>query len=249
MSALLEVRELTKNFGGLLATDRCSLDVRESEVHAVIGPNGAGKTTLLAQIAGEIAPLSGSIRFRGEEIIPLSMPARVARGIARSYQITTLFFDFTVEDNVALAIQAREGSSFRFWQPARSDPRLREPAREILARFGLLERAERIVATLGHAEQRTLEIAVALATAPSLFLLDEPMAGMGGDESARMVELLHGLRGSVTMVLVEHDLDVVFALADRITVLVLGRAIATGSPAEIRANPEVQRAYLGATEL
>jgi branched-chain amino acid transport system ATP-binding protein len=242
---LLEVRGLRKRFGGLVATDGVDLDVAAGETLAVIGPNGAGKTTLLAQLSGDLAPDAGRIRFAGSDITGLPAPARSRRGLARSFQITSIFREFSALDNVALAVQAHAGHSFRFWRPARAEHALREPARAILAQVGLVERGGVTAGTLAHGEQRQLEIAMALATRPTLLLLDEPVAGMGPDESARMVELLRTLRGRHTMVLVEHDMDAVFALADRISVLVDGRVIASGAPEAIRANPEVRRAYLG----
>jgi len=244
--ALLETEGLVKRYGGLVATSAVSLAIEAGELHAIIGPNGAGKTTLIAELAGEIAPDAGSIRFAGADITALSVAERAAIGIARSFQITSIFREFSVLDNVALAVQARAGHSFRFWQPARSDPRLRDPARAILAEVGLEARAELSAASLSHGEKRALEIAIVLATRPRLLLLDEPMAGMGPQDAAGMVRLLAGLKRRVTIVLVEHDMDAVFALADRITVLVYGRVIATGAPAAIREDAEVRRAYLGA---
>jgi branched-chain amino acid transport system ATP-binding protein len=242
---LLEAADLVKRFGGVAATDRLSLAVAAGELHAVIGPNGAGKTTLVAQLAGELAPSSGRIRFGGEDVTRLAMPARARRGIARSFQVTSLCPEFSALDNVALAVQAHEGHSFRFWRRARADAALVGPARRVLERVGLAARAEVPAGALAHGEQRQLEVAVALATSPRLLLLDEPMAGMGAEDSARMVELLRGLKGRYTILLVEHDMDAVFALADRISVLVYGRRIATGTPAEIRGNDEVRAAYLG----
>jgi len=242
---LLSVRGLRKRFGGLVATDGVDLDVGDGETLAVIGPNGAGKTTLIAQLSGDLAPDAGAIRFAGEDVTALGAPARSHRGLARSFQVTSIFREFSALDNVALAVQAHAGHSFRFWRAARAERALREPAREVLARVGLAERAEVVAGALAHGEQRQLEIAMALATRPRLLLLDEPVAGMGIDESQRMVQLLRTLRGTHTMVLVEHDMDVVFALADRISVMVYGRVIATGAPEAIRANAEVRRAYLG----
>jgi branched-chain amino acid transport system ATP-binding protein len=242
---LLETMDLVKRFGGITATDRLSFAVAASELHAVIGPNGAGKTTLVAQLAGELAPDGGRIRFAGNDVTALAMPERARRGLARSFQITSICRDFSALDNVALAVQARSGHSFRFWRPARSDESLRAPARAILKRLGLAGRAEVPAATLSHGEQRQLELAIALATQPRLLLLDEPMAGLGPEESARMVVLLRELKQDHTILLVEHDMDAVFALADRISVLVYGRCIATGAPAEIRADPAVREAYLG----
>ena len=242
---LLEVTGLRKSFGGLVATDRVSLDVAADEVHAVIGPNGAGKTTFIAQISGDLRPDDGSIRFGGADITHMSTPQRAKRGLARSFQITSIFRDVTAEDNVALAVQAHDGHSFRFWRPARRDPALRVPARAVLEQVGLADRRGVVAGELAHGEQRQLELAMAIATEPALLLLDEPMAGMGAEESARMVELLRGLKGEVGVLLVEHDMDAVFALADRITVLVRGRATATGTPRQIRDDEQVRQAYLG----
>jgi branched-chain amino acid transport system ATP-binding protein len=242
---VLRTEGLVKRFGGLTATDRLSLDVTEGELHAVIGPNGAGKTTLIAQLSGELRPDAGTIRFLGEDVTPLPAHLRSLKGLARSFQITSIFQEFTALDNVALAVQAHAGHSFRFWQAARRDPALRDPARAILAQVGLAERANVTAAHLAHGEKRALEIAMALATKPRLLLLDEPMAGMGSDDSVRMVRFLARLKGTITILLIEHDMDAVFALADRITVLVYGRAIATGAPEAIRDNAEVRQAYLG----
>jgi len=241
----LRIEGLCKNFGSLVATDDLHLDIMAGDIHAIIGPNGAGKTTLIAQLSGELRPDRGQIYFAGRNITRLSVPSRVALGLARSFQITSIFPNFTTLDNVALAVQAHTGHSFHFWRRAYEDPTLRLPALALLERIGLGARAHEPAANLSHGEQRQLEIAMTLATEPSLLLLDEPMAGMGRDESARMVELLQSLKGRHTIVLIEHDMDAVFALADRITVLVYGRAIATGRPEEIRANEAVRAAYLG----
>jgi branched-chain amino acid transport system ATP-binding protein len=242
---MLEVRQLVKTFGALRATDGIDLAVREGETHAIIGPNGAGKTTFISQLAGNLRPDAGRILFAGEDVTALSAPKRARKGLARSFQITSIYPEFTALDNVALAVQAHAGHSFRFWQPARSESALREPARRILEEVGLGERAGVLAANLAHGEQRQLEVAMALATRPRLLLLDEPMAGMGIEESQRMVSFLAGLKSRHTMILVEHDMDAVFKLADRISVLVYGRLIATGEPESIRANPEVRSAYLG----
>ena len=242
---MLRVENLIKRFGGIAATDNLSLDVGRGELHAIIGPNGAGKTTLISQLTGQLRPSAGTIRFAGQDITQLPAWRRSQLGLARSFQITSLLPDFTAADNVALAAQAREGHSFRFWGNARKEKRLREAAQSALARVGLEQRADVVVSKLSHGEQRELELAVALATRPQLLLLDEPMAGLGPTESARMVKLLADLRKEVTIVLVEHDMDAVFALADRITVLVYGRVIASDVPAAIRGNAEVKRAYLG----
>jgi branched-chain amino acid transport system ATP-binding protein len=246
--ALLEVQSLSRRFGGIMASDAIALDVRERELHAVIGPNGAGKTTLIAQLTGEIAPNAGSIRFAGRDITMVPAWRRSALGLARSFQTASLFLDFTVLDNVALAVQAHAGHSFRFWRDARREPELRAPARAALERVGLAGRADVLASTLSHGEQRQLEIAMALATRPRMLLLDEPMAGMGPDESARLVAMLRELKSQLAILLVEHDMEAVFALADRITVLVYGRVIASGAPEAIRANAEVRRAYLGEQE-
>src|SRR3954447_1702622 len=243
--ALLEIEGLTKRFGGLTATNDVSLSVEPGELLAVIGPNGAGKTTLIAELSGELRPDAGTIGFAGADISRLGPARRAMLGIARSFQITSIFREFTALDNVALAIQARAGPSFRFWRAARRDARLRDPAFAALGVVGLAGRAELIAGSLSHGERRALELAMALATAPRLLLLDEPTAGMGPEESASMVHLLAGLKGRFSIVLVEHDMDAVFALADRITVMVYGRVIASATPAVIRADPEVRHAYLG----
>ena len=242
---LLSTQRLVKRFGGLLATDNVSIEVRSGEIHALIGPNGAGKTTLIGQLTGTLAPDSGTVHFLGRDVTRLPTHARVRSGLARSFQITSVLREFTALDNVALAVQAHQGHSFRFLADARNDERLRAPAREGLKAVGLGRRADALASALSHGEQRQLEIAMALAGDPKLLLLDEPMAGMGIEESLRMVDLLRGLKGQRAMLLIEHDMDAVFALADRITVLVYGRAIASGTPDEIRANPEVRQAYLG----
>jgi branched-chain amino acid transport system ATP-binding protein len=243
--ALLEVKGLRKSFGALAATDGVDLEVREGETHAIIGPNGAGKTTFISQLSGMLVPDAGAIRFAGEDITALPAPARSRKGLARSFQITSIYRDFTALDNVALAVQAHAGHSFHFWRPAQEEKALREPARATLEQVGLGARADVLAANLSHGEQRQLEIAMALASEPRLLLLDEPVAGMGTDESQRMVQFLRTLKGGKTMILVEHDMDAVFTLADRISVLVYGRIIATGQPEEIRANAEVRAAYLG----
>jgi branched-chain amino acid transport system ATP-binding protein len=242
---LLRVEKLVRRFGGIIATDHVTLDVPQGELHAIIGPNGAGKTTLISQLTGHLMPHSGSIFLGGRDISRRAAYRRSALGLARSFQITCLLSDFTAADNVALAAQAREGHSFRFFADARKERALREAAMNALERVGLRDRANVQVARLSHGEQRELELAVALATRPQLLLLDEPMAGLGVTESARMVKLLQELRKEVTIVLVEHDMEAVFALADRISVLVYGRVIASGTPDAIRQNDAVKRAYLG----
>jgi branched-chain amino acid transport system ATP-binding protein len=243
--ALLDVRNLVKRYGGLTATNDASFTVMPGEVHALIGPNGAGKTTLIQLISGGLRPDAGSIRLEGADITHVPMHARVHRGLSRSYQITNVFRRLSALDNVALAVQARSGTSFSFLRPVVGETALFEEARTILDQVGLSDRASAEARSLSHGEQRQLEVALALATRPRLVLLDEPMAGMGPDELQRMVRLLQKLKGQITLLLVEHDMDTVFRLADRISVLVYGRIIATGSPEQIRAHPEVRRAYLG----
>lgn len=242
---LLEVRALQKSFGGVVATDNLSLNVEKGSIHAIIGPNGAGKTTLISQLSGSLKPDAGTILFNGRNITALSTAQRSRRGLARTFQITSIFHEFTALDNVALAVQAHDGHSFRFWKPARSDQRLRGPAAEALAGVGLGARANVAARDMSHGEHRQLEIAMALATRPRMLLLDEPMAGMGPEESQRMVQILLELKGHQTVLLIEHDMDAVFALADTITVLVYGRVIASGTVDEIRANEGVRSAYLG----
>jgi branched-chain amino acid transport system ATP-binding protein len=242
---VLNIENLTKSFGGIHATRNVSLTVLPLETHAVIGPNGAGKTTFISQLSGSLRPDGGRILFKGTDITHMPEHTRSLAGLARSFQITSLLMSMSVLDNVALAVQAHDGHSYRFWQPARSERRLREPAREALAQVGLIERADDKASALSHGERRQLEIAMALAGAPEMLLLDEPMAGMGSEESARMVETLSTLKQEKSILLIEHDMDAVFALADRISVMVYGEVIATGTPDDIRANPEVRRAYLG----
>lgn len=242
---LLQVTGLVKRFGGLLATDQVRLEVLAGEIHALIGPNGAGKTTLIHLISGALVPDAGQVHFDGIDISPMAMPTRVAHGLARSYQITSIFQRLSVLDNVALAVQAHAGNSLNFWRAARRDTHRYALAAEVVERVGLATRIHQLAAALSHGEQRQLELGLALATRPKLLLLDEPMAGMGPDESERMIELLQSLRGETTLLLVEHDMDAVFRLADRISVLVYGRVIASGRPDEIRSHPEVRAAYLG----
>ena len=244
MTVLLSVAGVSRTFGGVYAVREVDIDVAHGETHAVIGPNGAGKTTFISQLAGSVRPDAGWIAFAGEDITRLSTASRARRGLARSFQITSVYLDFTALQNVALAVLARSGR-LGFWRDARSDPSLLQPAAEILQEIGLAERAHVLAANLSHGEQRQLEVAMALATRPRLLLLDEPMAGMGTEESARMIALLTSLKQRHTIVLVEHDMDAVFKLADRISVLVYGRIIATDTPERIRANEMVRKAYLG----
>jgi branched-chain amino acid transport system ATP-binding protein len=243
--AMLEVRQLVKRFGGLVATDHATFSVGKGEVHALIGPNGAGKTTLIHQISGAMRSDSGSIVFRGEDITRMPMHKRVRLGLARSYQITSVFKPFSVLDNVALAVQGRKGSSLAFLRPVIQERAIFDEAREVIERVGLSHRTDELAKNLAHGEQRQLELAVGLATGPAMLLLDEPMAGMGPDESELMVTLLQRVRQDFTVLLVEHDMNAVFRLADRISVLVYGRVIATGTPDEVRRDPEVRKAYLG----
>jgi branched-chain amino acid transport system ATP-binding protein len=245
---MLRINKLVKSFGGILATDNLTFKVEPGELHAVIGPNGAGKTTLIEQITGEIEPDSGSIIFDGNDISKVPVHLRSAYGLARSFQITNIFMDMTVWDNVALAVQAHAGHSFHFWKNTSKEQILREPAFEYLQQVGLEKRADDVAGNLSHGEHRQLEIAMALATEPKMLLLDEPMAGMGPEESKAMVEILQGLKRKLTILLVEHDMDVVFSLADKITVLVYGQGIATDTPEAIRQNLEVRTAYLGEEE-
>jgi branched-chain amino acid transport system ATP-binding protein len=243
--AILRTHCLTKRFGGVVATDALTFDVLSGEVHAVIGPNGAGKTTLLNQLVGELASDAGEVEFDGRDITRLPSWRRALLGLSRSHQVTSIFPEFTALENVALAAQAHDGHSFGCWRPAIREERLNRPAVAALDEVGLLSRKDRRAAELAHGERRQLELAMALVSKPKLLLLDEPTAGMGRRESELMVRLLASLKGRYAMVLVEHDMDAVFALADRITVLVYGRSIASGPPAAIRASAEVKRAYLG----
>ena len=242
---MLEIRALTKRFGGVVAVDGVHLSVQAGEVHALIGPNGAGKTTLIAQMSGSLAADAGEIRFLGEDLTRKPQHFRVKAGLARSYQITSIFRRFSVLDNLALAVQARSGSSLSFWRPVAAEKALFDEASLISREIGLQDKLNSLAMTLAHGEQRALEVGLALATRPKLVLLDEPMAGMGPEESQRMIALIQRIRAQVTVLLVEHDMDAVFRLADRISVLVNGRVIASGAPADIRLDPEVKRAYLG----
>ena len=243
--ALLEIRNLAKRFGGVVATDDVSLDVGRGEIHALIGPNGAGKTTLVHQLSGALRPDRGRVLFDGADVTSMPFHERVRIGLARSYQITSIFRKFTVLENMVLPVQARSGSSLSFWRPRAAESALFAEAGAVLERVGLAARAAVAAGALAHGEQRQLEVGLALATNARLLLLDEPMAGMGPEESERMIALIGRLKGSLSVLLVEHDMDAVFRLADRISVLVNGRVIASGAPAEIRANEEVKRAYLG----
>ena len=242
---ILSISDLSKTFGGVVATDDLSLDVEQGELHAIIGPNGAGKTTLIAQLSGEILPDNGRIMFQDKNITMLPTYKRSRLGIARSFQVTSLMLEMNVIDNVALATQANEGHSYKFWKPARDDLDLRQSSIHALKEVGLEGRKFEKVQNLSHGEHRQLEIAMALATQPRLLLLDEPMAGMGMEEGDKILKILQKLKKRKTILLIEHDMDVVFALADRITVLVYGRAIASGSPQSIKTDLTVREAYLG----
>ncbi|MBR0683121.1 ABC transporter ATP-binding protein [Roseomonas eburnea] len=245
---LLRLDSLRKHYGGLAVTDGVSLDVLPGEIHAVIGPNGAGKTTLIHEITGVVAPDEGRVVFAGQDVTRFSLPRRVRAGLARTFQITSVVAGFTALANVALAVQARSGSSFRFFRPAATERALNETAMQALAEVGLADRAGVPAGALSHGEKRALELAIALATQPRLLLLDEPLAGAGPEETERLVALLTRLKSAYTILLVEHDMQAVFALADRVSVLVYGRVIATGSVAEIRSSAKVRAAYLGEDE-
>jgi branched-chain amino acid transport system ATP-binding protein len=242
---VLRLDALHKSFGGLAVTADVSLDVRPGELHAVIGPNGAGKTTLIHQVSGTLRPDAGRVVFEGRDVTALSMARRARLGLARSFQITAVLPGFSTRENVALAVQARSGTSFRFLRAAAGERALNDAAEAALAQVGLLDRAAVAAGALSHGEKRQLELAIALAQAPRLLLLDEPLAGTGAEEAERLVALLRTLKGGPAILLVEHDMQAVFALADRITVLALGRVIATGTPDAIRADAAVREAYLG----
>ena len=242
---LLQVDDLSKAYGAVVACDAVSLAVDRRTTRAVIGPNGAGKTTLVAQIMGAIAADGGAITFDGRDITGMPPHRRAKLGLARSFQVTSIFPNFSVRDNVALAVLGHDGHGFRFWRPLRHEAHVFERADAALARVGLLPRAGLRAGALAHGEQRQLELAIALAAEPRLLLLDEPMAGMAPDEAQRLVGLLSSLKSELAILLVEHDMDAVFALADCITVMAGGRVIADGSPEEVRADPAVKAAYLG----
>jgi len=242
---LLKIHDLNKHFGGIVATNNVNLAVEQGLIHAIIGPNGAGKTTLLAQLSGQIKPDSGDIEFGGHSIVGYSMARRAHAGLARSFQITSVVMPMTLLQNVMLAVQGSSGHSFRFWAPVSDDSEMKAAAMASLDEVGLGDRADRVAANVSHGEQRQLEVAMALAMKPRMLLLDEPMAGMGKEEGAMMVEILNRLKGDMTILLVEHDMDAVFSLADRLSVLVNGHIIATDTVDNIRENLEVQKAYLG----
>lgn len=245
---MLEIVNLEKQFGGIKAVDNVNLRVEKDEVHAIIGPNGAGKTTLISQIAGELRVDGGQIRFRNEDITSLRPAQRARMGLARSFQITSVMLPMTLLENVCMSVQGRSGHSFRFWKSARRETDLTEQAMAALHTVGLADRADRVASEVSHGEHRQLEIAMAIAMEPTLLLLDEPTAGMGHEESVQLIEILRRIKGRKTILLIEHDMDAVFSLADTISVLVYGQIIATGTKDEIRANPGVQLAYLGEDE-
>jgi len=242
---ILRLEDLRKNFGGLAVTDGVTLDIRSGEAHAIIGPNGAGKTTLLNEISGLVPLDAGRILFDGNDVTHLAPHRRARAGIARTFQITSIVPGFTVHENAMLAVQAQARSTFDFVRPMSFDREIAATADDILEQVGLAVRTRTPAGLLSHGEKRALELAVAIALKPKLVLLDEPAAGTGRGETERLVEMLNALKERFTIVLVEHDMQAVFALADRISVLVYGRVIASGSPAEIRADPAVKAAYLG----
>ena len=242
---MLSINGLNKRFGGITATDDVNLDVASGQIHAVIGPNGAGKTTLISQLSGQLKPDSGSIEFNGKNILGYSMPRRARMGLARSFQITSVVMPMTLLENVMLAVQANSGHSFRFWSRANDSKVLRDAAMQSLTTLKLDDRADKLAGNVSHGEQRQLEVAMALAMKPRLLLLDEPMAGMGKEESAQMIAILNQLKGDKTILLVEHDMDAVFQMADQLSVLVNGHIIATDTVENIRNNKAVQQAYLG----
>jgi branched-chain amino acid transport system ATP-binding protein len=242
---VLQIERLAKSYGALKVTDDVSLDIAASELHAIIGPNGAGKTTLIHQISGLVRPDSGRILFMGQDVTALPMHERARLGLVRSFQITSILPRFSVLENVALALQAHSGSSFRFFGKAARERPLNDAAMALVARFGLTARAATPAGQMSHGEKRQLELAIALATKPKLLLLDEPLAGTSHEESHRIIATLQQLRRELPIVLIEHDMEAVFALADRVSVLVYGRIIASGSPQDVRDNPEVRAAYLG----
>ncbi len=244
-TTLLRVQGLKKHFGAVRATNGVDLDVMPGEIHALIGPNGAGKSTLIAQICGEIAPDEGRIFINEKEVTATSAFSRARLGLSRSFQITELCPEYSALENVILALVLKTGRAFQVWRNPRRDRGLIEQAEERLSRVGLLARSNIRVADLAHGEKRQLELAVAVARDPKLLLLDEPMAGMGAEESSAMTHQLLSMKGKYGILLVEHDMDAVFKLADRITVLVYGKTIFTGAPAQVREHPEVRAAYLG----
>jgi len=242
---LLKIIDLNKHFGGIVATDNVNLSIEQGLIHAIIGPNGAGKTTLISQLCGQLKPDSGDIEFGGRSILRDNTASRARQGLTRTFQITSVIMPMTLLENVMLAVQGSRGHSFRFWSPVSNDRDMEASAMKSLAEVGLEGRARQLAANVSHGEQRQLEVAMALAMKPRMLLLDEPMAGMGKEEGALMVDILNRLKGDMTILLVEHDMDAVFSMADQLSVLVNGHVIATDSVQNIRANPDVQKAYLG----
>lgn len=242
---LLQCRSLSKAFSGLKANDRINLSVEAGTLHAIIGPNGAGKTTLINLFSGELLPDSGALYFQGEDISTLNTAQRNLKGIARSYQINNVFGSLSVLENVMLVIQAKQGPHFNFWRSARRDPQLIAPALTLLEETHLIEKKHLLAEDLSYGDQRTLELTLAIASKPTLLLLDEPMAGISQENSSQMKTLLNRFKRNYTMVLIEHDMDILFDLADTLTVMVEGSVIASGPPKEIQQNPAVQQAYLG----
>ncbi len=245
MASVLKTESLTKRYGALLVTDSVSLDIGEGELHAIIGPNGAGKTTLINQLSGELTPDSGRVWFQGEDVSQWPIHERAQRGLLRSYQITSIFEDFSVLENATFAALGSRKHAFRFWSPMLADRQARRCAEEALKASGLFHRSDAPAGDLGYGERRQLELAMSLAAGPKFLLLDEPMAGMSVQESTAVIALLQRLKRQYTILLVEHDMDAVFALADRISVLVYGKVLFTGTPDEIRNHPEVRAVYLG----
>jgi len=246
---MLEIQNLCKSFGALKASDDVSLSVDQGTIHALIGPNGAGKTTLISQLSGYMQPNSGMITFDGQDLLTVPAYKRPHAGLVRSFQITSVFPELTVLDNICLVLQSMRGHAHSIFRMAASDYSEQNEAKEILSRVGLNDKAYSLTGNLAHGQKRQVEIAMSLATKPKLLLLDEPMAGMGTEESLQIMDLLNVLRKSVTMLLVEHDMDVVFSLADKVSVLVYGRVVASDTPENIRNNQDVQEAYLGGNEL
>jgi len=249
MGGTLRTEALTKRYGGLLVTDAVSLDIRGGEIHALIGPNGAGKTTLINQLSGELAPVSGKIWFSDGDVTLLPIHQRARSGLLRSYQITSVFDEFTVLENVMFAAMAAKEHAFKFWRAMVDNRRARAAAQASIASCGLERQVDTLAADLAYGERRQLELAMSLAAEPKFLLLDEPMAGMSVQESSAVIALLQALKGRYTILLVEHDMDAVFALADRISVLVYGKVMFTGTPAEIRNHPEIRAVYLGEEEI
>ena len=245
---VLCTENLCKYYAGLRANHNINLELQRGEIHALIGPNGAGKSTAVAQLSGELEPTSGRIYFEDVDITQLAVFERARAGLSRSFQVTSVFDEMSVLDNLALALQAHQSHSYRFWSPVNGDDRLNAQASELGIRFGLEEHLQLLAGTLGHGEKRQLEVGMTMAGNPQVLLLDEPMAGIGSGGSKVLTEMLDGLRGRYTILLIEHDMDAVFALADRISVMVYGEIIASGSVAEIRNNADVQRAYLGESD-